>query len=258
VNRLLSRQEDDGVATPDTLQRRIEFARCFNFRDLGGYATRDGRMLRWRKLYRSMTPEFMSAADAEAARDLNIELVIDLRGPRFPTSGPFGEPPARRVTPGRRRALIQNPEELKTFLALAPEDALPRVLDRMGPAIAKSAALIAEAPGAVLVHCRLGKDRTGVFCATLLKLLGVDDETIIADYLLSAETLDEAHSLLRADEPADQVGMGSRVANEPPKREAMQAVLARLEDQYGGAEAYFRANGLSGRRIAALRRNLLD
>jgi protein tyrosine/serine phosphatase len=241
----------------ETPERLIQFERCFNFRDLGGYAARDGRHVRWRKLYRSMTPEFMSQADAAAARALHIELVIDLRGPRFKTSGPIGEPPARRVTPGRRRALIQTPEQLKAFLELAPEDALPIVLDRMARAIARGAGLIADAPGAVLVHCRLGKDRTGVFSAALLKLLGVDDETIIADYLLSAETLHEAQSLLRSDEPADQVGMGSRVAKEPPKREAIQAVLARLEEQYGGAEAYFRAHGLTKRRIEALRENLL-
>src|SRR5512146_1527979 len=164
----------NGATAPDLVRRSIEFERCFNFRDLGGYEAADGRNLRWHRLYRSMTPEFMSAADAEKARDLDIELVIDLRGPRFPTSGPIDEPPARRITPGRRRALVRNPEELKTFLQLSPEDAMPQVLDRMGPAIAKGVGAIAEAHGPALVHCRLGKDRTGVFCATLLKLLGVD------------------------------------------------------------------------------------
>jgi hypothetical protein len=205
-----------------------------------------------------MTPEFMSATDAEKARGLDIALVIDLRGPRFPTSGPIGEPPARRITPGRRRVLARSPEELKAFLELSPQEALPQVLDRMATAIAKGAAAIADVDGPALVHCRLGKDRTGVFYAALLKLLGVDDETVIADYLISAETLYAAHALVRADEPADQVGMGSRVANEPPSPEAMRAVLYRLEVHYGGSEAYFLANGLSRRRIAALRAKLLD
>jgi protein-tyrosine phosphatase len=253
----LSRSATAGARGRELTGRLIPFERCFNFRDLGGYETGDGRRLRWRSLYRSMTPEFMTSADAEAARELNIGLVIDLRGPRFKTSGPIGEPPAQRVTPGRRRALIRDPEELNTFLQLSPEEALPIVLDRMAPSIAKGAALIAESTGPVLVHCRLGKDRTGVFCAALLKLLGVDDETVIADYLLSTETLDAAHSLVREGEPADQVGRGSRVANEPPSRAAMQAVLASLDDRYGGAEAYFLANGLSRRRIAALRAKLL-
>ena len=254
----MNRVVASGAHKSDLTQRSIEFERCFNFRDLGGYEAVDGRKLRWHRLYRSMTPEFMSVADAEKARDLNVELVIDLRGPRFPTSGPIGEPPARRITPGRRRALARNPEELKAFLQLSPEEALPQVLDRMGPAIAKSVAAIADADGPALVHCRLGKDRTGVFYATLLKLLGVDDATIIEDYLLSTATLDAAHALVRADEPPDQVGMGSRVANEPPSLEAMRAVLDRLERHYGGAEAYFLANGLSRRRIASLRTKLLD
>ncbi len=254
----MSRLVTSGATALGQTQRCIEFERCFNFRDLGGYETADGHKLRWQRLYRSMTPEFMSPADAEKARDLKVELVIDLRGPRFDSSGPIGEPPARRITPGRRRALIRNQTELQAFLQLSPEEALPQVLDRMAHAIAKGVAAIADADGPALVHCRLGKDRTGVFCATLLKLLGVDDATIIEDYLLSAETLDAAHALVRADEPPDQVGMGSRVANEPPSREAMRAVLDRLEEHYGGAEAYFLANGLSRRRIASLRAKLLD
>lgn len=41
----------------------------------------------------------------------------------------------------------------------------------------------------ILFHCTAGKDRTGVFAALLLKLCGVADETIVADYALTKEGL---------------------------------------------------------------------
>lgn len=48
---------------------------------------------------------------------------------------------------------------------------------------------IEEAPGRVLFFCTAGKDRTGVVSAILLKRLGADDRTIIADYMASKENL---------------------------------------------------------------------
>ena len=85
---------------PGETTRHLSFERCFNFRDLGGYATEDGRRVKWRRLFRSMTPQWMTPADVEEAKALGIELVVDLRGPRDDTSGPLGEPPARRIAPG--------------------------------------------------------------------------------------------------------------------------------------------------------------
>ena len=44
---------------------------------------------------------------------------------------------------------------------------------------------IADADGAALFHCTAGKDRTGWAAALLLHLAGVDDATILEDYLLT-------------------------------------------------------------------------
>src|SRR5690606_16029481 len=48
---------------------------------------------------------------------------------------------------------------------------------------------LAEADGAVLVHCAAGKDRTGMLCALTHHIAGVHQDDIAADYLL---TNDEA------------------------------------------------------------------
>ena len=246
------------VVTAAPPERVFAFERCANFRDLGGYRGRDGRSVRWRRLFRSMTPEYMTADDAARAAELGISLVIDLRGPRFQSSGPVGEPPARRVTPGGPHPLVRNPLEAQEYAELPPDEALVRVLDRMAKAYARAAGLIAEQDGPVLVHCRLGKDRTGVFAAVLLKLLGASDAQVVEDYMLSDRYAAAAEALATANEPADQVGTGSRVAREPPSADGMAKVLARLEDAFGGAERYLQMHGLSRRRTRMLIDKLLE
>ena len=62
----------------DTM-RHIAFEACFNFRDLGGYESRDGRHTRWGRLFRSDTLHRLTAADAEMFHDLGLRTVIDLR-----------------------------------------------------------------------------------------------------------------------------------------------------------------------------------
>lgn len=58
---------------------------------------------------------------------------------------------------------------------------------------------------ACLIHCSLGRDRTGVLVALLLALLGVDNERILQDYERSEEGLagwrSKLEKILVADDP---------------------------------------------------------
>jgi protein-tyrosine phosphatase len=241
----------------DAPARVIEFERCFNFRDLGGYTGRDGRRVRWRRLFRSMTPQYMTPADVKKARDLGISLVYDIRGPRT-TSGPLGEPPGRRVTYRPRKGAIWTPEAIKQYRALPAEVQLPQVLDRLGRSFAKGVSTIAGEPGAVLFHCRLGKDRSGVFAALLLKLFGVSDEDVIADYVISGDASAIARPLLTQDGGDDPTQSESRVVREPAQPHLMELVLQKLEAEYGGAYAYLRKHGVPGHKLDRLIERTLE
>jgi len=236
--------------------RVIEFERCFNFRDLGGYAGRDGRRVRWRRLFRSMTPEYMTDADVAKARELGIRLVFDIRG-RQSTSGPIGEAPARRVVYRPRRGVIWTPEALQKYRELPPEVQLPQVLDRLGRNFAKGVSAMADENGASLFHCRLGKDRSGVLAAVVLKLVGVSDEDVIADYLLSGDAAAIARSLVieNGDDPTQSE---ARVVREPAQRNLMELVLAKLQSDYGGAYAYLRKHGVPKYKLEKLIERLLE
>ena len=237
--------------------RHVDFEACFNFRDLGGYAGLDGRPVRWGKLYRSMTPQYMTAADARKALTLGIELVLDLRGPSQPWSGPLGDSPANRLAVGPGYG-SRSTEELETFLALAPEDALMAVLDFHGSSYGEALTAMAAVPDApVLFHCRLGKDRTGVFAALLLKLAGVGDDDVMADYLLTGEAEPAMRAYLSRAE-AEAPSREPRVAHEPIRREAIEAVLQRLVSKYGGAYGYFARFGVPARTLDAVVESLLE
>ena len=56
-----------------------------------------------------------------------------------------------------------------------------------------SAALrvVADAEGAAVVHCAAGKDRTGTVVAMALDVAGVPHEEIVADYVLTAERIEQ-------------------------------------------------------------------
>jgi protein tyrosine/serine phosphatase len=111
--------------------------------------------------------------------------------------------------------------------------------------------------GAVVVHCAVGKDRTGLVTALLLRLAGVSAADIAADYAVSeanllpmtaswiAEALDDRERLLR-----------QRLAASPAQ--AILTVLSELEERYGGAREYLLAGGASGVELDRVRARLRD
>jgi hypothetical protein len=116
------------------------------------------------------------------------------------------------------------------------------------------ARLVATAPVPVVVHCQVGKDRTGLVVALLLSAVGVTDEAIAADYALSAGCLQPYLDLRRtlAAPPSSEPAHGM---TSPP--ETMAALLGELRRTDGGAAAYLGAGGLREDELAALRRRLV-
>jgi protein-tyrosine phosphatase len=238
--------------------RLLAFERCFNFRDLGGYETQDGRRVRWRRLFRSMTPQFMTEDDLRLARDeLGVRTVIDLRVPTDPLmdSGPLGEPPSRRLA-----VAFADSRTVPELRAMPFDQVLLRMLELDGPRIVEALEFLTRDDGGpALFHCQTGKDRTGIMAAVLLKLLGVSDEDVIADYM---------HSLAGFEAMATySVGIGERfppmapdaplIASAPPEESWILGILANLNAR-GGASAYLRDSGASEGLLALFREQMLE
>jgi protein-tyrosine phosphatase len=231
---------------------------AFNFRDLGGYATRQGARLRWGSLYRSDALQHLSARDVEVLAGLGVTRVIDLRAPDeiaavgrgVLTDGSFGYLNAPVLPSISGEALGAPPGD----------DVGGRYLwylDIGRQALVDAIEALAEpGRGAVVFHCAAGKDRTGVLAALVLAMLDVGYDDIVADYALTNRALPSILDRLAAD-PLH----GASVAQMPADRrtvrpEAMRRFLDLLDEKYGGARSWAASAGLAATCIDALRAGL--
>ena len=103
-----------------------------------------------------------------------------------------------------------------------------------------------------------GKDRTGVFSAVLLGVLGVPDETIVADYALTHEVIDALHARTRAVRP-DIDDVWDRL---PPEMlgahtTTMAELAGLVRDRFGSWRGYARSVGVAQATVDALRDQLV-
>jgi len=121
------------------------------------------------------------------------------------------------------------------------------VLERWPERFVVALTHIAKAgPGAVLIHCQAGRDRTGLLAAALLAVAGVTHEAIVDDYAQSGPCLQPLYDRWIAA-AADQAER-ERIRRANSARPAvMRRVLERVD-----LAAYLRAHGLSAHDEAAL------
>ena len=177
----------------DNPARHIELEASFNFRDLGGYATTDGRQTRWGCLYRSDSLQWLTPADAGLLLRLGLKTILDLRSTLELTT----EGRSLHLDAAEYRHHPMFEYDALPFPLYKQGDPQPVTADfyltlatSCGPAIAAAIGVIADGEHPLVFHCAQGKDRTGILAAILLAALGVPNETIVADYALSERAID--------------------------------------------------------------------
>ena len=246
-------------------ERVLAWEGCLNVRDLGGLPTEDGRGTRFRRIVRSDSPALLTDAGWRALVDYGVTTIVDLRRPAERDGDPH-RAPAVAVT---HVALLGADDEarwtrLEALAAAAPDPAASTaviyrdVLAVNGRELALAVEAVAGAPpGAVLVHCVGGKDRTALVAALLLRLAGVPTAAIAADYALSEVYLAPRHEawLAAARDEAERRRL-ERIAATPAV--AMQTVLDEIDDEQGGTDVYLRSHGLRDDVLELARARLLD
>jgi protein-tyrosine phosphatase len=255
--------------------RLIPFDRILNFRDFGGWDTADGKVARG-KLYRSAS--FHDATDADIAKlnGMDLRFLVDLRRPEERAHEPsrwinescrviFNEEGAGGTSlPPHLVALLQSdltPEATRNYMLSLyreiPYD--PRLIRLFCDWFSELGQ-----GGAGVVHCAAGKDRTGIICALTLMTLGVDEETVFADYDFTNQAVD-----LEKRMPKIQARMEERLARklDPEALRPMlgveiaylRAALDEIETRSGSVEIYLeRELGIGASERAALRELLSD
>jgi protein tyrosine/serine phosphatase len=260
-----------------------------NTRDLGGLPTTDGDRTLPRRILRSDNLQTLSPADVRRLVDeVGLAEVIDLRTTAevlMEGRGPLRDVPSvvhRHFTLLPERGhhtdvfAVEEDEDVELPAEWA-ESILPRQVaehdqheppavrsylgylsDRPEAVIDALRALAAGGPGAAIVHCAAGKDRTGVVCALTLAVAGVGHDDIVADYALSAEAIGGVVARLSAS-PTYAEDMARRdPATHTPRAETMDRVLTLLDERWGGAVGWLTAHGFGAEEQAALRARLRD
>nr|WP_246086898.1 tyrosine-protein phosphatase [Nocardioides humi] len=219
-----------------------------NVRDLGGLRTRSGRTVRTGRVYRSDYPSFLEV-DATAIARFGLATVVDLR--RGTEAAEECIDWGGRGVAYRRWPLTAGRESswharYTSYLTRRPETVVGAVREVMRPAA-----------HTVLFHCAAGKDRTGVLAALLLAVLGVGEDDIVADYLLSAASVEPVIARLVEMEMYAGMLADSSVDEQLPRAEHMHLLLRWLE-RHGGAEAWLVEHGVPAGELTDFRDVMLE
>lgn len=234
---------------------------AFNVRDLGGYATADGRTVRWQTLYRADGLHRIPPGAARTVAPLGWRTVLDLRTKVEHDDGAFRHQEGADVI---HLPVIREPWDIAgaddadpvDFLASRYMDMLDEGVEALTTAVGL---LAADTRLPAVFHCSAGKDRTGVLAALVLSTLGVPDDQIADDYQLSAVAMDKLVAWLVEAHPDKVDAMAQQPKTFlacPP--EAMHAFLERLRDRFGSAEGYLTTSGVDAGALARLRGTLLE
>jgi protein-tyrosine phosphatase len=242
-----------------TVDRHIALEGAVNFRDLGGYATADGQRTRWRVLFRADGLGELTGTDLAVMAELGIRTVVDLR------SG--YEVEQSRFDVDAHPVSFHHFPFIDTLPDVEAWDRKPgllgaqykEMLDDAGHQILGALEVLA-APGArpAVFHCTAGKDRTGLLSAIVLSLLGVPEETVVADYALSGDAMERlrAKLILKYPDGKDVIADIDEVFSADPAN--MVRLFEHLRERYGSVAGYAAAIGVSDPLLAGLRDGLLE
>lgn len=262
----------------DTM-RIVPLAGVKNFRDMGGYSTRDGRSVKWGHLFRSGHLSDMTDECGTELTARDIGTVIDFRSDRekerHPVRWPRSWAPDYHALPigGNAAAWVHDlferiatspfpADELREQFIMAFET-IP-VRNASGVKDYFDAIIDRTAPGAVLFHCTAGKDRTGITGALMLRALGVDEDQVMADFLMTnqAVDLDETSARLagwlssRANREIKQKDVFPLVGVEA---DFLHAADKAISAEFGSLEKYMTSVlGLTPPRLEKLRASFLN
>jgi protein tyrosine/serine phosphatase len=223
-------------------------------RDLGGLPTRDGRTTRWGAVVRADALDRLTETGWAALVDYGVRTIIDLRNEDELGSDATDRPPDLRTIHLPLDGI--DDREFWDVWEVGPEYGTPLYygphIERFPHLSARVIEAIADAPrGGVVVHCGEGRDRTGQITMLLLSLVGVPDEVIVEDYLLSHERLSVRYRT-RGEEDQYEVIEAYLRKRGTSYREVIKATLASID-----VEERLRAGGLAGRTMDLIRERLM-
>ncbi|MCK8607133.1 tyrosine-protein phosphatase [Apilactobacillus ozensis] len=252
-------------------ERILAITSGYNFRDIGGYETKDGKTTKWHKVVRSGDLSELSADDLKYLSHYNVTCDVDLRSDieqqQAPDRIPSGatqisnpvfntghdktdEEYARQYSSDKnlgRNNMLQSYKYM--ILSEHAHKAFTRLFEQL---------LSNDGENKVLIyHCAQGKDRTGIATFLFLYALGVDIKTIKQDYLISKDQMKPY--IQKQIEYYSQFGMNDVLRNNlqnlyTVSLDYLDVAINTMEENYGSIDNFIHKGlGISSQQIKRLR-----
>jgi protein-tyrosine phosphatase len=220
--------------------RLLRLQGATNFRDLGGYAGREGRSVRWRRLFRSDHLGRLTQADHASLAQLRLHGSIDFRGLAERAASPYQLPGVVQHSLAIEPTVVQRIEAIAAaeqeltgpVVVELMEDLYRSLVNEQASRFGELFQQLLRAEGPLVFHCTAGKDRTGVAAALVLLALGVSREQVMEDYLLTNEVL-EPPELSHSRTPPEAFTVLWRV-----QESFLGAALDAIEAEHGNVDRY--------------------
>lgn len=220
----------------------VRLSSAANFRHVGGYSAHGGLRVAANRIFRSDHLGGLTAEDARQLSALGLTRILDLRGEMERTAAPCALREATVHSLPIEPTVVQKLTDLiAAGRTLSRADVVALMQDTYRGFVLHNTHRFAQlfshllASGEPTVfHCTAGKDRTGFAAALVLRSLGVDEENVMRDYLLTNERL-KPRVPSRIDLAPEIVEVLWRV-----QPEFLDAAFEALSQAYGGIESYFR------------------
>jgi protein-tyrosine phosphatase len=219
----------------------LSFTGAPNFRDLGGYRTADGLTVRRFRLLRSDHLGALTAEDARQMAQLGLRRVFDLRGVVERATAMCALPDVTVHSLAIEPTIVQVLADLTDAgHELTQADVVAHMQDTYRGFVRENSHRFAtlfthllESNEPLVFHCTAGKDRTGFAAALILHALGVPQDEVMRDYLLTNG---------RLKPKSEWRGLAPEVASVlyRVQPEFLNASFEAVQQDFGGVEGYLR------------------
>lgn len=234
--------------------RKLAMDGAENFRDLGGYKTADGKTVKWGMLYRSDSLADLSDEDLAFIQRLGVKQIVDFRTPFEKEEDPDRIPEGVKYV--EREIDVEGTAVKELFEKISSGDIddlnAVELMENANRAFVSSQqhiygphlkSLLSDGNIPSVAHCTGGKDRAGFGAAITLLALGVPEQTVINDFMLTNEyTKDKINQYIW------MIRFGSFFQTDPEKirpllgveQSFIEAGIDQMKKEYGSVDNYFR------------------
>ncbi|WP_336789860.1 tyrosine-protein phosphatase [Paenibacillus sp. MMO-177] len=238
-------------ATVTVAERKVNLQGAYNFRDLGGYKTTDGKTVKWGKLFRGEELGHLTDADIKTIQEMGIKTNVDYRtdaevkalpDPVIPGIENIRTDAGNEGSAADLNSMIASGLMKDEASAVAMMAGFNKQMVDSPKFYVQLMELLNDPNNIGLVqHCTAGKDRTGLGSAIILLALGVDEKTVMDDYLLSnvyrAEANKKAIEAVKAQVKDENV-VAAITAMMGVQKEFLQAAIDEMKAKYGSIDNF--------------------